>query len=629
MKKESKGQLILVDVEVFRSRVGALIDPGATRSYISRRALKKLRPGLKVQKFVDPIVSVLADNRTMRVEDYVEGVQAYFRLEKDGKVEKVLHSLTLLVQDDLPFDIVLGMDWGEAAGATLHLREHECRLPSPAGEVKTARLFHVSGVDNTLAHCCLGAPAFARLVKKEQLEDQVFVVYVRPVTEGQEKNGSTDPTIAKLLEEFQDLTESPTGVVPRPIQHRIEIEPSITTLKGAVYRMSPRELEELRKQLDELLEKGWIRPSSSPFGAPILFVPKKEGELRMCIDYRSLNAITVKNVEPLPRIDDLLDRVQGCKYFSKIDLKSGYHQIEVHPDDQYKTAFRTRYGHYEFIEKEINEFYAKQYGWKAQHHNNDIQVRKEGYNKQFEWPKTYLPKAMKRSESKRKASSARTGEEMGDEELREDARRQAAILEAQINVLKEQNRELGEDTTKLENIAYAPHKEIEAAARLYARNSPRRRVIIPFKWNEVHKDWEVAIHRSLALVMIDEANCSGQALEGMISEDLPAHAYGIGDWKQGKEESADTMGTVQTKDYRPIMFKLQETAKLSEGLIWMPWRVVETVPYGLLGGLVMAERVARSAPLVLKTDAFSWKPEYIEKRIARGATRLDLLETGS
>ncbi|GBG60182.1 hypothetical protein CBR_g3426 [Chara braunii] len=129
----------------------------------------------------------------------------------------------------------------------------------------------------------------------------------------------------------------------------IEIEPGSRTPKGAIYRMPPRELEELRKQLDELLEKGWIRPSSSPFGARVLFVPKKEGELRMCINYRGLNAVTVKNVEPLPRIDDLLDRVQGCKYFSKIDLKSGYHQIEVHPDDQYKTAFRTRYGHYEFI----------------------------------------------------------------------------------------------------------------------------------------------------------------------------------------------------------------------------------------------------------------------------------------
>ncbi|GBG67161.1 hypothetical protein CBR_g81586 [Chara braunii] len=207
----------------------------------------------------------------------------------------------------------------------------------------------LNSVDNTLAHCCLSAPTFARLVRKEQLEDQVFVVYVRPVTEPTEEVSSTDPTIAKLLEEFKDLTEPPTGVVSRPIQHRIEIEPGSRTPKGVVYRMSPRELEELRKQLDELLEKGWIRPSSSSFGAPVLFVPKTEGELRICIDYRGLNAITVKNAEPLLRIDDLLDRVQGCKYFSKIDLKSGYHHIEVDPDDQYKTAFRTRYGHYEFI----------------------------------------------------------------------------------------------------------------------------------------------------------------------------------------------------------------------------------------------------------------------------------------
>ncbi|GBG63058.1 hypothetical protein CBR_g36543 [Chara braunii] len=338
MKKESKGQLVLVDLEVFRNRVGALIDTGATRSYIRRRALKKLRLGLKVQKLKDPIVSILADNRTMRVEDYIEGVQAYLRLEKDGKVEKVLHSLTLLVEDNLPFDMVLGMDLGEAAGATLHLREHECRLPSPSGEVKTARLYHMSGVDDSLAHCCLRAPTFARLVKKEQLEEQVFVAYVRPVTEPKEDK-PMDPTIAKLLEELKDLAEPPTGVVSRPIQHRIEIEPGSRTPKGAIYRMSPRELEELRRQLDKLLEKGWIRPSLSRFGAPVLFVSKKDGELRMCIDYRGLNAITVKNVEPLPRIDDLLDRVQDCRYFSKIDLKSGYHQIEVHPDDQYKTAF--------------------------------------------------------------------------------------------------------------------------------------------------------------------------------------------------------------------------------------------------------------------------------------------------
>ncbi|GBG61076.1 hypothetical protein CBR_g18668 [Chara braunii] len=112
--------------------------------------------------------------------------------------------------------------------------------------------------------------------------------------------------------------------------------------------MGPGELEELRRQIDEMIDKGWIKPSESEFGAPVLFVPKKGGKLRMCIDYRGLNRITRKNAYPLPRIDDLLDAAGGCKVFSKIDLKSGYHQIEVDPADQHKTAFKTRDGLYEF-----------------------------------------------------------------------------------------------------------------------------------------------------------------------------------------------------------------------------------------------------------------------------------------
>ncbi|GBG65052.1 hypothetical protein CBR_g49122 [Chara braunii] len=139
------------------------------------------------------------------------------------------------------------------------------------------------------------------------------------------------------------------SVVEREVVHAIEIVSGSKVPRGRIYRMSPAELDELRRQLKELTEKGWIWPSTSPYGAPVLFVPKKGGPLRMCIDYRGLNAIIVKNAEPLPRIDDLLDRVQGCRYFTKIDLKSGYHQIAVRPEDQHKTTFRTRYGLYEFV----------------------------------------------------------------------------------------------------------------------------------------------------------------------------------------------------------------------------------------------------------------------------------------
>ena len=113
--------------------------------------------------------------------------------------------------------------------------------------------------------------------------------------------------------------------------------------------MAPVELRELKEQLKDLLEKGFIRPSMSPWGAPVLFVHKKDGSLRMCIDYRQLNKVTIKNKYPLPRIDDLFDQLQGAKCFSKIDLRSGYHQVRVKEKDIPKTAFRTRYGHYEFL----------------------------------------------------------------------------------------------------------------------------------------------------------------------------------------------------------------------------------------------------------------------------------------
>ncbi|GKC71849.1 putative reverse transcriptase domain-containing protein [Tanacetum coccineum] len=116
----------------------------------------------------------------------------------------------------------------------------------------------------------------------------------------------------------------------------------------APYRLAPAEMQELSTQLQELSDRGFIRPSSSPWGAPVLFVKKKDGSFRMCIDYRELNKLTVKNRYPLPRIDDLFDQLQGSRVYSKIDLRSGYHQLRVREEDISKTAFRTRYGHYEF-----------------------------------------------------------------------------------------------------------------------------------------------------------------------------------------------------------------------------------------------------------------------------------------
>jgi hypothetical protein len=127
----------------------------------------------------------------------------------------------------------------------------------------------------------------------------------------------------------------------------MEVMPGVAPPAKAPYRMSHEELKELKVQLEKLLAKGYIKPSKSPYGA--LFVHKKDGTLRMCVDYRALNKATMKNRYPLPRIDNLFDRLSGAKVFSRIDLRSGYYQIQIAKGDERKTAYRTKYGSYEFL----------------------------------------------------------------------------------------------------------------------------------------------------------------------------------------------------------------------------------------------------------------------------------------
>ena len=164
-------------------------------------------------------------------------------------------------------------------------------------------------------------------------------------------NNNDSESVRYMLEEYRDVfpDDLPAGLPPeRAIDHRIELMPGSSPTSRPTYRMSMTELDELKKQLQELVDHGFVQPSKSPYGAPVLFVKKKDGSTRMCVDYRALNKITVKNKYPLPRVDELFDRLLGARYFSKIDLRSGYHQVRIHPDDVPKTAFRTRYGHYEF-----------------------------------------------------------------------------------------------------------------------------------------------------------------------------------------------------------------------------------------------------------------------------------------
>ena len=154
-----------------------------------------------------------------------------------------------------------------------------------------------------------------------------------------------------IVRDFPDVFPDDLPDLPpeRKVEFTIDLVLETVPISKTPYRMAPVELKELKTQLQELLDKGFIRPSVSPWGAPVLFVKKKDGSMRLCIDYRELNKVTVRNKYPLPRIDDLFDQLQGACVFSKIDLRFGYHQLRVKGEDVPKTAFRTRYGHYEFL----------------------------------------------------------------------------------------------------------------------------------------------------------------------------------------------------------------------------------------------------------------------------------------
>ncbi|GKC79548.1 putative reverse transcriptase domain-containing protein [Tanacetum coccineum] len=180
-----------------------------------------------------------------------------------------------------------------------------------------------------------GCLIFLAQVMKKEIEN-----------ESEEKRLEDVPTVRNFLEDFpEDLPGLPPT---RQVEFQIDLVPGAAPVARAPYRLAPTELQELSTQLQELSDKGFIRPNSSPWGAPVLFVKKKDGSFRMCIDYRELNKLTMKNRYPLPIIDDLFDQLQGLRVYSNIDLRSGYHQLRVREEYIPKTAFKTRYGHYEF-----------------------------------------------------------------------------------------------------------------------------------------------------------------------------------------------------------------------------------------------------------------------------------------
>nr|GEU74916.1 putative reverse transcriptase domain-containing protein [Tanacetum cinerariifolium] len=177
----------------------------------------------------------------------------------------------------------------------------------------------------------------------------VFLAQISATKEDDKPEGKQVKDVPIVQDFPKVFPENLPGLPPaRPVEFPINLIPAVAPVAQAPYLLAPFDMKELSEQLQEFSDKGFIRPSSSPWETPVLFVKKKDGSFRMCIDYRESNKLTVKNHYPLPRIDDLFDQLQGSSIYSKIDLRSGYHQVRMREQDISKTAFRTRYGHYEF-----------------------------------------------------------------------------------------------------------------------------------------------------------------------------------------------------------------------------------------------------------------------------------------
>ncbi|GJU12945.1 putative reverse transcriptase domain-containing protein [Tanacetum coccineum] len=312
------GTLYMYDRDVF-----VLFDTGATHSVVSLAFSKHIKVPSTLLDYALSISMPMKNN--VVIGHKYRGCPLRF----DDKI--CLANLLPLEMSD--FDIILGMDWLTEHRATIDCHKKRVifgDLNNPefiyqgSRPGKPIKIISALKARTLIYHGCEG---FLASIKDTSLDGPRL---------------ESHPVVQNFPDVFPD--ELPGLPPEREVEFTIELTPSAGPISKAPYRMAPIKLKELKDQLQELLERGFIRPSVSPWGAPVLFVKKKDVSMRLCIDYRELNHITVRNRYPLPRIDDLFDQLQGAKFFSKIDLRSGYHRLRVKEQYVPKTVFRTRYG---------------------------------------------------------------------------------------------------------------------------------------------------------------------------------------------------------------------------------------------------------------------------------------------
>nr|BAH80025.1 putative retrotransposon protein [Oryza sativa Indica Group] len=277
-----------------------LFDSGATHSFLSKSFATK--HGMEVVSLGRPLLVNTPGNQVSSTR-YCPSVTI--------EIEEVLFPSSLILLESKDLDVILGMDWLSRHRGVIDCANRKVTLTNSNGE--------------TVSFFASSPKSHGVVLNQVALQE------------------------IPIVQDYPDVfPEDLPGMPPkRDIEFRIDLVPGTNPIHKRPYRMAANELAEVKKQVDDLLQKGYIRPSTSPWGAPVIFVEKKDHTQRMCVDYRALNEVTIKNKYPLPRIDDLFDQLEGATVFSKIDLRSGYHQLRIREEDIPKTAFTTRYGLFE------------------------------------------------------------------------------------------------------------------------------------------------------------------------------------------------------------------------------------------------------------------------------------------
>ncbi|GJY09867.1 putative reverse transcriptase domain-containing protein [Tanacetum coccineum] len=311
-----------------------LFDTGADRSFISfvfSSLIDIAQTPLEISYDVE-----LADRKIVGVDTIMRGYTLNFLNHP--------FNIDLMPVELGSFDVIIGMDWLRRCHAVIVCDEKLVRVP-----YGNETLIFRGNESNNGRESRLAIISCSKAQEYMAKGCQIFLAHISTKKEGDKSKGkqlNDVPIVRDFPEVFpEDLPGLPLA---RPEEFQIDLIPGAVPVAQPPYRLAPSEMKELSEQLQELSNKGFIRPSSSPWGAPVLFIKNKDGSFKMCIDYRELNKLTVKNHYPIPRIDDLFDQLHGSSIYSKIDLRSGYHQPRVREQDIPKTAFQTRYGHYEF-----------------------------------------------------------------------------------------------------------------------------------------------------------------------------------------------------------------------------------------------------------------------------------------